>query len=447
MEEEKDVSGLINIILHTKNEKMLSLAKSALIKIGDCSKDHLVTEFYNLIMKNPDKSVAILSILKEISFKQELLSLLSDKREKIDLMHLVENRLFERAELGDARVIPVLLAIYIVGPNVGDSKKAVKSLGKIKSPNSVEALKLILLVKEGLGHDEAIESLGQIKDFGAIDVLRQLLFVEGKCRKAAEVLAKIGWKPRTVEEKFYFLYALERLSEIRDLGQAAVKYLSKIVLEKSRERYSKPYKEVQLLGSIGGREAAETLIKVLEEFNEKVGFKKDDFPREVAKAVAQTGDKRGAEAVIIYLMNNPFYSKNYEEYFDWFSGYFEDFTSLILKISSHHWILGEYHEGMVLAELIGVPSGWEGCKIDLKPNLEALEELCSINNSVANNILHIVAKKPDYPAVVATSEYGVIEGTVILKPLRDRAKEELQRRGNPVYDKSAYLDETSWRFK
>jgi hypothetical protein len=76
---------------------------------------------------------------------------------------------------------------------------------------------------------------------------------------------------------------------------------------------------------------------------------------------------------------------------------------------------------------------------------EAIQRLCMTNTPVSSNILHKVAK---VGGVSVSSQWGTGFHTLEyldFKSQRQKAKDELKRRGNPRYDPSAYLNQDAWR--
>jgi len=77
---------------------------------------------------------------------------------------------------------------------------------------------------------------------------------------------------------------------------------------------------------------------------------------------------------------------------------------------------------------------------------DAVRELCQINTPVSANILHKLAEIPDTePLVQKEHAMGIREELVSFGRIREIARNELKRRGNPPYDPAAYLVDGAWR--
>jgi len=76
---------------------------------------------------------------------------------------------------------------------------------------------------------------------------------------------------------------------------------------------------------------------------------------------------------------------------------------------------------------------------------EAIENICKINTSVSSNILNLVLQKQDITETVYTDDVDnphipySYEKLTSFKQQRDKAADELRKRGNPVYDSNYYL--------
>ena len=420
LKEKKDIEGLSKALTN----KDLQVRKQAV--------EALLDLLNGWATESPEKALEVLQILEEAHWQP------SSEIEEGAILSL-RRQWYKLAEFGDERVIPGLLKLAfnsLPGSTIGDGCDAVRALGRIKSAISVQALKLLIESDRPEPiREAAVQALGQIRDFGATEILVNLLKNDKFSTEAAKTLAEIGWQPMSIEEKVNFFRAMNLWSEIEKLGLPAVKYLAKIVKQKSLEKYGKPYKEVAVLGKIGGPEAAQVLTDVLEHHNKNatsaVPKYEDEFPEVVAKSLGQIADKRSAETVIVYLFKHPrSWDIHHQEFETVFSCLFEDFTNLIIRIAFYDSHYGYYE--------------WT---YDLTPNLKALEEICDIHNPVSTNILHLVAERENFVGPVKASEWGYWDGEINLQPLRDMAKEELRKRGSPPYDKSAYLHVDNWRLK
>ena len=155
----------------------------------------------------------------------------------------------------------------------------------------------------------------------------------------------------------------------------------------------------------------------------------------VAEALGEMGDLRAAEAVIDWMFTSGSRGviSSQLELTLWtgkMNKLFRAHTDLILRASAYvnHDLAFHY---------------------DLGESDEAIRGLCNIHTQISNNILHKVSKKKDIQVVVDTTDSdwgGTFEKykTLSFEFQRSLARYELDRRGNPPYDSSAYLNEDAW---
>ena len=74
-------------------------------------------------------------------------------------------------------------------------------------------------------------------------------------------------------------------------------------------------------------------------------------------------------------------------------------------------------------------------------SVDVVRDLCEIRTKISSNLLWKVAQKKDNTFY---HKNGVDKDTLSFEGQRKLAKEELERRGNPPYDPSAYLEEGAW---
>lgn len=105
---------------------------------------------------------------------------------------------------------------------------------------------------------------------------------------------------------------------------------------------------------------------------------------------------------------------------------FGDYTELIMKVSAKS---EPKHETYRISE-------------------EAVKELCEIHTLVSCNILHKVMGKSDYLVFRGHDEINTdypIYDTISFEPQREKARNELVKRGNPPYDPKIYIDKDAWK--
>jgi hypothetical protein len=175
---------------------------------------------------------------------------------------------------------------------------------------------------------------------------------------------------------------------------------------------------VTALGEIGDVRAVEPLVQVLKGGDIRVH-------RSALMALGNIGEKRSSGEVIEYLFRNP----------------------------GEHWnlkrLFGDY------AEIISQASSCFSTT-DVSPNpyrseyanhleMAPIVKLCNINSPISSNILHLVKKMQDIRLEISYSCGSSSYGELFLGPIRELARKELERRGNPPYDPSVYLNEEAWK--
>ena len=116
-----------------------------------------------------------------------------------------------------------------------------------------------------------------------------------------------------------------------------------------------------------------------------------------------------------------------------FENLFGDFTPLIFDSASFY--SKRFESG---------GSNHERFCYDATDSLRAIKFLCKINSPISTNLLHKISGKHDVSVVKQISGNFVTKETFSLEEHRCLAKEELQRRGMPAYDASAYLNFNNW---
>ena len=85
----------------------------------------------------------------------------------------------------------------------------------------------------------------------------------------------------------------------------------------------------------------------------------------------------------------------------------------------------------------------------LSPNITTIQRLCKIRTQISSNMLHLISQiKYRTRYREGGGEIRDRDGsweTISFKENQDVAIIELQRRGNPPYDSSAYLKKEAWR--
>jgi len=200
-------------------------------------------------------------------------------------------------------------------------------------------------------------------------------------RIAAESLKTLSWFPSSMSEKVIYLIAKGDLENLSSIGEAAT---DDLLIALDHKNDSVRQTAAQVLGKMKNREVIEPLLK----------YKFERITRD---------DNAINEAIRETL--------------------FGDYTGIIKKVCT--WDESE-------AYYMGDPA---------KYSKYALKDLCNMKSQISNNILHMIAdikdEKCDAPGRDAM--LGLCYSDHI-----EKAKLELQNRGNPSYDPSVFLSEKDW---
>jgi len=286
--------------------------------------------------------------------------------------------------------------------------EVLKDFGDIQA---VEPL-IIALQDEYIRFDAAI-GLGRIRDIRAVEPLINLLKDKSLLVREASIqaLGQIG-DARAVES---VIVALKDSSSISVMRAAAC-----------------------TLGQIRDVRAVQPLTLAL-----KLNGTRDmRLAEEIAKALIEINDKTGADTLLDYLFGlqeaRPLHLSQLIPvdvligFPQDLKNFFGDYTQFIAKTVS--------------IKSAGHPESFS-LHYTLDENNSALEALCKINTPLASNILHRVSNRRD---ITAPKTYYSESGSwtthqLSLESLRNIAKAELLRRGNPPYDPGIYLNEIAWK--
>jgi HEAT repeat protein len=357
-------------------------------------------------------------------------------------------------EIGDARaVVPLIRALK---DKDSDVRKAAKEyLGEIGDARAVEPL-IQALANEYVREkaEKALEKIGEPAVEPLIQALKYEYYWVGN-DAAARVLGKVG-NARAVKplilafkdrnEEYYGAEAVA-VDAIKEIGEPAVEPLIQALKDadgKVREMAA------ESLGKIKDVRAVEPLIQALKDKNRdvqveavdalgEIGDKRaveplqvqEDKNSAVANALVKLGDKRSASARIDDLFDHPReVIQSDDPEFSSFKPLFEDYTDLIHNVAGYYSSGHSGHNEYITAYTY-----------PLDKNKKAVKALCGITSPISSNILHKVANMRDVEVTLSWSSCGdpTKYGTLSFEPLRKMAKEELERRGNPPYDPSAYL--------
>jgi hypothetical protein len=383
-------------------------------------------------------------------------------------------------EIGSTRAVEPLIQALKDEDSYEDSyvrRKAARALGEIRSTRAVEPLIQALKDEDWCVRQEAAEALGKIGDEKAVEPLIQVLKDEDEGRvlgSAAEALGEIGSEEATETlirflESDKFLKFLKddefRSSVIEALGKTRNKkavnpllsILDSIALALGRKYYSTATESKGIITPL-----------VLELKKKILGVLWSD-ERKAIESLAEIGDKKCVERVLRWLfverkvgverawdkstqikdIKQDFFKMDAVKY----RNLFEDYTDFIFEALFIPGIIEREH---IMREDPSDPGYVHYYKYNLDSVEKAIEELGKIRTPVSNNLLHLIAQREDIEVIteiikvwgdLPPDQFGppVKEELLNLQRIREMAKEELARRGNPPYNPSAYLIEEGWK--
>jgi len=330
--------------------------------------------------------------------------------------------------------------------------QAACALGRVGDAMALESLTQAMNDESELVRYEVAVALGRIGDPRAIEPLIQVLhheYRENIRNATANALAHMG-KPAVEPLIQVMTWSKNGHSHpAQDMAANALVSIGKPAVEPLVQHlkvpsptYSRPVSVIEVLGRIRDARAVGSLIPAL------LSDRNGEAREEAAKALGKIGDLHTAETTIDWLFSKeavpgylywrptgvPLTVTKPDELNSWIKSMkklFGDYTGLLLRSSVY---------------IKGFPD-----KLGSRESTEAIHELCQIHTQISNNILHKVSKKVNVEADV---QYG-IDGMTDQPTYRHEtwdfshqckmAEEELERRGNPPYDPSAYLNKEAWK--
>jgi HEAT repeat protein len=319
-----------------------------------------------------------------------------------------------------------------------------------------------------------IEVLGKIKDIKALEQLHQIyednsIYKSPATKDAFKAaLFELGWEPKRNSEKARLLINKGNweLDEMVSLGTAAVNSLIQAI---RKERFGGSL-EMKALGMIGDKRAIKPLLKKfawgsnaaealgmirnwsseeLELLVIALNGNKGEVRHSAAKALGLIGDLRTAEAVINSLFN------------------FEKHSSFAIKKDGFALedqfgkdkmknLLGRYSRHILNSSLgffVRVEFGHFGTRYiwTVSRSDNAVEDLCNIPTQISNNILIKVINRKKITVHDHSPDEAFGHGLhghykeLDLSKQKMMAKKELEKRGNPNYESSVYLEKKEWK--
>jgi hypothetical protein len=153
-------------------------------------------------------------------------------------------------------------------------------------------------------------------------------------------------------------------------------------------------------------------------------------------ALFKLNDLRAAEVLVNALFQNPEFTKNeLSGSFEYMKNIFGGYAGLIFDAACSHY---DFH-------IVNQKDRHGDYQYDLTKNNAAIEALCKLRTTISSNILHKVAQKNDIEIKIGYSCIYAVTGKLSFEVQREMAKNELQIRGNPPYDRGAFLEKRLWR--
>ena len=429
----KDVQGLIKVLKKEEDENVRVDAIAALGMIGDSRTiEPLINALkdYNKLVRH--KAANILKGKTDPRIIEPFIDALKDKDQ------YVRNEAIEGlGRIGDVRVV-----MPLINDRSWPAEKALKeAIGKIKDKQAIEQLQQILV-------DNSINLSSDIKD-----ALKVTLF-------------ELGWEPQSKSEKARLLINKGdwELDEMVSLGEGAVSKLIQAI----RKKDAWASQEIKALGMIGDKRAIKPLIeKIIRdrytryEAAEALGMirnwnsqelellinalsdKEWGIQESAVVALGMIGDLRSAEAVIDWLFK-----------FEAQSGYLaeKEYSGgapkecFFGKLETKN-LFGDYaqhinysSQGFVSDSYVtGMHTNWVW---SVDESNKAVKELCNIQTSISNNILHKVVSRPTISVTVSEPDG---HKNLNLRKQKMMAKKELEKRENPPYEPTVFLDKQAWK--
>lgn len=481
---EKESAKIINAIVGTLTLNDENIQAAALRSLKKLTAPLIVT------LKNMDKGSRqkTIDIIAKRRNNVEVDILLSTYEELVDLYLTKWLRLKHQLNLNEIEDLQLLL---------------LENLGETENPKVIEQIIETFKDKNisSCLRRKVIAALVKIGEPTSQFIIQFLASEEPEIRsQAVQILDEIGWTPANDGEKVYYHLAAETIegtlleslilalkdgnSIIRRGAASALGELGDIQafdpIHKTISDKDKSVREaaVTAIGKIGGTNAVESIIQVLSDSNNqvrkaavcalaKIGGKsvveslirslKDKCSsvgivaveglmhirdsraidplcsalrgdlevhfnsKYIIESLAELGDKRAASQVIDHLFKNPL---RHNEAILVSDNLFEGYTKFIIDAVSYY---SKHFSSYYI-------------------NTEAVLELCKINTTISSNILHKVANRQDIEVTIHTSDVcgGRYQSNLSFDPQRIIAINELNKRKNPSYDRSAYLVEEAW---
>jgi HEAT repeat protein len=492
-----NIKGLIKALAYKKFEQIREEAARALADIGVPATEPLIL-FFNA----QDESLR--KLRKTTKF--DSLNDPYIKTEKAEIDRIKTHIIWTLGEIRDVRGVKFLIEV-LKREERSHQKEVTEALRRITDNKSMELFILALKDEDADVRCFAAKSLGEIGDSKAVEHLNQALKdTKAKVRKeAAQSLGEIG-DPRATESLCRALK--DRTTGVRkeaaiSLGKIGDSKAVECLCRALKDTKTKVRNETVIsLGMIGDPEAAESLIAALEDEDpdvrsaalsalgkigdpavtehlieilcilEMMGDPKTqklfinalkDKDRDARKRAAETLEEIG-EREIKRLLGTPMNEETAvtlgkigdlraaDIIIDWLS---ELASPPGLGAASMKPLFGGYTT-LILGALgnrgecvISFPSSNRTeYTYTLNEMTDSIHRLTEIRTAISSNILHKVTRIRDIEVHMSSNDCDPISpeyyDTLSFASQREMAENELERRGNPPYDPSAYLDKSAW---
>jgi hypothetical protein len=386
----KNIVGLLKAIHYEKDQSIQILAAQALWEVDEkVIIDILYRQYDYLLSKKTIKydNNPHLSIIKE------LIDIILKGLEITDNQKIYEiNYNYIRTREGDFSKNSKKMKMF-----VGFFEDTIKTKEFFRQIDSLAMINIIETLDQGEVEEIILED---VDDLAPLIIRGDFLFSRDffetiKEMEAVDILIS-GLDSKNLRTRQDSANALGQIKDkraIESLGQAIKNEDSRIWQEAA-----------EALAKICDKRPAEPLIEAL-------GWGRI----EIVRSLGKIGDKEAAEPVIILFFDHSKFTELRPQLSEkHMKNLFEDYTLIILNIMTQDEI-------------------W-------------INSLCGIHTGISNNLLYLITQIEDYIwEHIDFDDYGIgtsINESVSYVSLRNKAKIELIKRGNPDYDPSAWNE--SW---
>ncbi len=280
---------------------------------------------------------------------------------------------------------------------------------------------------------KAIPSLVQVLTSNGKGLEKYIL--KGLQPRIAGVLDELEWKPKNETEKLYYLFGCRNWEELAEQGDKA-----KPILEEMLSIFHKDIQKKYIKKTLSNIELRsddfDRIMKLLDDSNVEI-------KKQALNKILESKNPEKRHYLLQHLFNHIRdygglferehfqYDQNeqYLEDIELYKNMFHDYTECILKLASYKCYVRNHTLQFPNSE-----------------SIEALSWLCGVNSEISNNVLNLVAKISNPNVIKEVDEFGrAYHGELDLDFLRERAQEELTKRGDPEYKMEITLSAVNWK--